>query len=223
VGIDLTIDPKEPAVLTSITQSLSWTDLAYSSMGGLGTAFVGTNYSAPALPTPAVNDPFIEGEITKMVSAVATKGQKRQTRFTKELMKYVLTQAYVIPFPKAPGYRLWWPWVKNYHNEFAVGYWNEGNWSKWAWIDQNLKAQMLGKLAAIRRPKKDGRGRGYRIPAPFFWGARSDGLWNTTREFGAADWAPPAMTAVYRANDRRFSRAWSHRSIWSVVVRAVWL
>jgi peptide/nickel transport system substrate-binding protein len=146
VGIDLTIEPKEPAVLTSITQSLSWTDLAYSSMGGLGTAFVGTNYSGPGFANASrVNDPFIEAEITRMVGAVATKGQNAADPIHKELMKYVLDQAYVIPFPKAPGYRLWWPWVKNYHNEFAVGYWNEGNWSKWAWIDQDMKAKMLGK------------------------------------------------------------------------------
>ena len=60
-------------------------------------------------------------------------------------MKYVLDQAWAIPYPKARGYRLCWPWVKNYHNEFSVGYWNEGNWSKWTWIDQNLKEQMTGK------------------------------------------------------------------------------
>jgi peptide/nickel transport system substrate-binding protein len=146
VGIDLTLDPKEPAVLSSITQGLSWTELAHSSMGGLGTAFVGTNYSGPGFANASrINDPFVEAEILKMVNAVATQGPLAADPIHKELMKYVLDQAWVIPFPKAPGYRLWWPWLKNYRNEFSVGYWNEGNWAKWVWIDQDLKEQMIGR------------------------------------------------------------------------------
>jgi hypothetical protein len=56
-----------------------------------------------------------------------------------------MDQDWAVPYPKAPGYRLWWPWVKNYHNEFSIGYWNEGNWAKWTWIDQDLKAKMLSR------------------------------------------------------------------------------
>ena len=146
VGIDLTIDPMEPAVLSSITQGMTWTELAYSSMGGLGTAFVGTNYSGPGFANASrVNDPYVEEQIKLMVNAVATQGPLAADPIHKELMKYVLDQAWVIPFPKAPGYRLWWPWVKNYHNEFSVGYWNEGNWVKWTWIDKDLKDQMTGR------------------------------------------------------------------------------
>jgi hypothetical protein len=80
-----------------------------------------------------------------MVSTVATQGQGAADSIHRELMKYVLDQAWAIPFPKAPGYRLWWPWLKNYRNEFSIGYWNEGNWAKWVWIDQDLKEQMTGR------------------------------------------------------------------------------
>jgi len=80
-----------------------------------------------------------------MITTVANEGQGSADKIHRELMKYVLDQAWAVPYPKAPGYRLWWPWVKNYHNEFSVGYWDEGNWSKWTWIDQDLKEKMTGK------------------------------------------------------------------------------
>ena len=43
LGIYLTIDARESAVHTSIWRGQQWTDLCYSSMGGLGTAFTGGN------------------------------------------------------------------------------------------------------------------------------------------------------------------------------------
>jgi len=143
VGITLDIQPKEPSVFSSIQSSLSWTDLAYSTMSGLGTAYNGTNYWGPGYANGSrVDDPYIGEQVDKMLNAVAAGNQEGADPIHRELMKYVLAQAYAIPFPKSPSYRLWWPWLKNYQNEFSVGYWNEGNWAKWVWIDESLKASM---------------------------------------------------------------------------------
>ena len=146
LGIDLTIDARESAVHTSIWRGQQWTELCYSSMGGLGTAFTGGNiYGDQSSNGSRVHDKVVEEAVKKMITTVANEGQGAADKIHRELMKYVLDQAWAVPYPKAPGYRLWWPWVKNYRNEFSVGYWNEGNWSKWTWIDQNLKAQVMGR------------------------------------------------------------------------------
>ena len=63
-------------------------------------------------------------------------------RMYKDLMKYVLDQAWVIPTPLAPLYHMWWPWVKNYHGEGSVGYDNTYNFTKFVWIDTALKDSM---------------------------------------------------------------------------------
>jgi peptide/nickel transport system substrate-binding protein len=146
LGIDLTIDARESAVHTSVWRGQQWTDLCYSSMGGLGTAFTGGNiYGDQSSNGSRVHDKVVEAAVKQMITAVSTQGQGAADKIHRELMKYVLDQAWAVPYPKAPGYRLWWPWVKNYHNEFSVGYWNEGNWSKWTWIDQDLKAKTLSR------------------------------------------------------------------------------
>ena len=60
----------------------------------------------------------------------------------KELMKYVLDQAWAIPTVQAPLYRFWWPWLKNYHGEDTLGYWNPNKWTQYVWIDQELQKSM---------------------------------------------------------------------------------
>jgi len=143
VGVTLDIQPKDPGVMSSIQSSLSWTDLAFSTMGGLGTAYNGTNYWGPSMANGSrVDDPYVGQQVTAMLNAVVTKGQDAADPIHRELMKYVLAQAYAIPFPNAPSWRVWWPWLQNYNNEFSVGYWTEGNWAKWVWIDQDMKHSM---------------------------------------------------------------------------------
>jgi len=36
-----------------------------------------------------------------------------------------------------------WPWLKDYHGENAVGYYNWSNYSQYLWLDQNLKKEIL--------------------------------------------------------------------------------
>jgi peptide/nickel transport system substrate-binding protein len=62
-----------------------------------------------------------------------------------DLMPYLLEQAYVITVPAAYLYIMWWPWVKNYHGEVGVGYYNGVDVGKYIWLDQALKKQMTGQ------------------------------------------------------------------------------
>jgi hypothetical protein len=42
-------------------------------------------------------------------------------------------------------FRLWWPWIKNYHGEPGVGQFAQLNYTKHIWIDQDLKEEMTGR------------------------------------------------------------------------------
>ena len=54
----------------------------------------------------------------------------------------VLDQAYFLTFPAPYAYRMWWPWLKNYHGELNVRYWDPYSWVPFVWIDQGLKKSM---------------------------------------------------------------------------------
>jgi hypothetical protein len=60
----------------------------------------------------------------------------------REMLKYVHTQAWVIPMPGGVSYSLWWPWLKNYYGPLSVGYLDTGTYAIWAWVDDDLKRSM---------------------------------------------------------------------------------
>ena len=90
-------------------------------------------------------DPVVDEAVSKMQAAILNGGQAAQDPIHKGLMKYVLDQAWAIGFPNAGAYTMWWPHVKNYHGETSVGRYNNWNWSKYIWLDQESRAKMLGK------------------------------------------------------------------------------
>jgi len=146
VGVELDIATLETGAWTELYQRKRWYgeyQLCYSSMGGLSTALQLTNIWGPGWANATdIQDPYIGEMYDKLQRAIVYEGQAVAMAMHRELMKYVLDQAWAIPYPKAPGYTMWWPWLKNYHGEFSVGNWNEGNWVKWVWIDQELKKSM---------------------------------------------------------------------------------
>ena len=66
-------------------------------------------------------------------------------QISHDLMPYLLEQAYVITAPSPYYYNMWWPWAKNYHGEYSVGYYNFFLSSKYSWRDQALKKQLTGQ------------------------------------------------------------------------------
>jgi len=88
-----------------------------------------------------IDDPYIN-DMAEQARVAALTDLTAAMAITKELMKYILDQAYAIPSPRYPLYCLWWPWLKNYTGETSVGYFTGDSWVQWIWIDQELKKSM---------------------------------------------------------------------------------
>ncbi len=87
-----------------------------------------------------INDPFVNEATDHMLKTAITDLDAAMTE-TRELMKYLLEGAWVIPTPRYPTYTLWWPWLKNYSGENSVG-WLAFIWPWFTWVDQDVKAEM---------------------------------------------------------------------------------
>ena len=87
-----------------------------------------------------INDPFVNEAVAHMLTTGITDLNAAMTE-TRELMKYLLPLAYVIPSPRAPTYGVWWPWLKNYSGENSIG-WANSNWPQYVWVDQDLRDSM---------------------------------------------------------------------------------
>ncbi len=60
----------------------------------------------------------------------------------KEAVPFILEQCVAIWCPLPRGYRMWWPWVQNYHGEFALGCDDEMLVLTYIWVDEEMKRGM---------------------------------------------------------------------------------
>ena len=76
------------------------------------------------------------------VNASVGKDDAEVARLLREITPHRLEQASGIWMVSPEFYNIWQPWVKGYHGEFNIGYFNRSIFSKYLWIDQNLKKSM---------------------------------------------------------------------------------
>ncbi len=120
-------DAYEEMVVSFIPPPSSWPECAGY------TGITSSNFSH-------IDDPFVNAAVDHMLTTAITD-QRAAMRETRELMKYLLEGAWVIPTPRYPTYTLWWPWLKNYSGENVIG-WAASIWPWWVWVDQSMKKSM---------------------------------------------------------------------------------
>jgi peptide/nickel transport system substrate-binding protein len=84
-----------------------------------------------------VNDPVINNA-REEIKPHFMINMPEADRIHRELMPYIVEQAYYIPLPTAYSYNIWWPWLKNNYGEFF-------RFTKYFWLDQDLKQTMIGE------------------------------------------------------------------------------
>jgi ABC-type transport system substrate-binding protein len=60
----------------------------------------------------------------------------------KEAVPFILEQCVAVWCPLPRTYRMWWPWVQNYHGEFALGIDDEMLIYTYLWMDEEMKQDM---------------------------------------------------------------------------------
>ncbi|MFC2071086.1 hypothetical protein ACFLTB_07995, partial [Chloroflexota bacterium] len=121
---------------------------SYDEMIFGGAGLIGNMYNALALRGETrfgnlsyIDDPVVEEARNEMCTYSVTD-QDRANAIHKELMKYVLDQAWLIPKVTSPQYHYWWPWVRNYQGEYGMVRNNTYSYAKYVWIDQDMKESM---------------------------------------------------------------------------------
>jgi len=144
VNINMTIDAKDSATWTARFQARNYGayEFMYVGVSGIGTYQKMLNFKGSNTYNPSyINDPVVNAAWTEMQKYVGID-EAKCFEVNRNLMPYLLEQAYVLPLPNAYLYTAWWPWVKNYHGESSVGYANTYNYAKYVWIYQDLKKSM---------------------------------------------------------------------------------
>jgi ABC-type transport system substrate-binding protein len=143
VNINIDIFPEERGAFNSIIYGRKQQELIYTVPGPTGvnvytlanlTGFSSTNASF-------IEDPYA-WQVKEEVGLYSMTDPHKADLIHKEFMKYALAQVWAIPSVLPPNYTFWCPWVKKYHGESTPGYLNNYHYTKFVWIDQDLKKSM---------------------------------------------------------------------------------
>lgn len=143
VGVDVSLNPMESGAFSKIAATRSYEGMiAGVGMGGGGIMLRGSRLTGNGQTNMSyVNDSTVNGYVAKMELAALTDWNQA-IQLNQDLMKYAFPQAWGIPFPTAPSYTIWWPWLKNFYGDSSIGYFGYGKFAQFAWIDQAMKKSM---------------------------------------------------------------------------------
>lgn len=122
----------EDLILTSLAGGTSALFVRYS----LG-YFRGPNiFNISHVNDPPGTDPIVEAAF-ELQAANVNVDYPAADKAYKDLIPYILEQAFLITMPAPHSFRVWQPWLKNYYGEGAAK-----QWLRYAWIDEDLKKSL---------------------------------------------------------------------------------
>jgi len=147
IDVELELDVKEYSVWQSMETSKTYDDMIVRGLSGSSTSHKLYTYrgceTGPVENLGFVCDPLMDDTYQEMLDNYF-KPEVRRGMF-RDLVPYILDKVWMIQMPAAHLFNFWWPWVKGYHGEICVGYYDIGNWPIYVWVDQDLKAEMTGE------------------------------------------------------------------------------
>lgn len=146
VGIDLQFNVMDSVARLNYLNQGKWgaqiTDGGNASVSAWHTSPTLTGAPSANANTCRMFDPRVDQGLIDVRTTIVKDGMAAGMVQMRELMKYMLAQAYSIPVPYVSQTTFWWPWLKNYDGEISVGYYDQPNWLTYSWIDQDLKKSM---------------------------------------------------------------------------------
>jgi peptide/nickel transport system substrate-binding protein len=142
IGVNLILTPVDYATQLTTQYLRNYDDMLLGTFAGVGTYFKGINWSGTSMFNASyVNDEELNDYREQMLAAYPDEDEVDSIH--QEMLPYLLEQCYVLQTAAHYTYVFWWPWLKNYSGEGAIGYYGGvSSWTPYVWIDQDLKDEM---------------------------------------------------------------------------------
>jgi len=143
VGVEVEIKPVEGVSYQGIVSARSWEGMIFGTAGvnTLYTVILALSEYRGAARNWVIQDQYIIDQYAEMQANVFVNMDKTDEIY-RDLVPYIMEQAYVIPIPTPYSYTIWQPWIKNYHGEKASGLLAVDLWPQHVWVDDALKESL---------------------------------------------------------------------------------
>jgi peptide/nickel transport system substrate-binding protein len=148
ININMELDVLDYNVYLSRTRARNHTayEIMYTTDAGNGTYMKMINFrGSNSYNVSHIDEDYSVPEIEEAYAAMQPYvgvDEAAMMAINKELMPWLLEQAYCISASSPIMTNMWWPWVKNYYGCVYVGYYNSYGTPKYVWIDEDLKESM---------------------------------------------------------------------------------
>jgi len=144
IGVTVEMQVKEPTIKMNMEYAWTHTPLIQETTGPLsifmiGNSFYGIRYNLSCLKGPPYES-VIEKYLTDCRVAAITD-LTQAMKIYRDMTKYALEQAFVVPDVASPCSMFYWPWLKNYSGEITIGY-DDMSFPWYIWIDKEMKKTM---------------------------------------------------------------------------------
>lgn len=143
IGVHVTLDVKERGAYLGLKQTRGYEHMFLTSLPNNKPTEVITMVAGPT-NNSMVEDAWLD-EKNAEVAAMKTDYLGCANMFKEEINPYILSNVWYVSLPTPDYFQFWQPWVKRYHGEMQIGNNERGNAPIYVWIDQDLKAEMLGE------------------------------------------------------------------------------
>ncbi|MEE8419125.1 MAG: ABC transporter substrate-binding protein [Dehalococcoidales bacterium] len=143
IGVDVEILATENTAYQAISSARSWEGMIFSTAGvnTLYTVILALSEYRGAARNWIIKDPYIIEQYDEMQQNVFVN-MDRTDEIYRDMVPYIMEQAYVIPIPTPYSYTIWQPWIKNYQGEKASGLLAVDLWPQHVWVDEALKESL---------------------------------------------------------------------------------
>jgi peptide/nickel transport system substrate-binding protein len=142
VGIDMEIQPRETGVYTSIYRGRTHEEMLMKGSVDYAFPFRMLMVRQESFDNPAYFEAPYTRKAYEDISRIVGIDDAAVNGILKDVGKFSLEQAWGIWLPAPQQYRIWWPWVGNYHGEATLGYDNQLGYIPYLCIDNTLKRSM---------------------------------------------------------------------------------
>jgi len=118
--------------------------MIYSSIGGSANIWprgAGNIGERTTFNLSMIDEEYIKQARPAMQLATLQGDMEEVFRISREdVLANLIWEAWVVGYPQTPSFKVWWPWLKNYHGDEMAAF--SGPPVMYMWLDQDLKESM---------------------------------------------------------------------------------
>ena len=142
VGVDLQINFLENTVYRSVLRGRTYEDSILCTCPTAGFPWKMHSTRLTSLDDKSFYSSPTTDEAFAEENQYVGKDDAKWQAIVKGVTPFILEQCVGIWVPVPHGFRMWWPWLQNYHGEGTLGYDNQMAVSWYVWVDEAMKSSM---------------------------------------------------------------------------------